>query len=139
MNTAALTCFQLTVTDHIAHLVLSRPEAMNTMGPTFWRELDQVLTRLNQSGEARVLVVSSTGRHFSAGMSLEVFGDAILLDDRKSGRVSFTLADIHSAKLVLTDRLLAATRPLDTSGVEEDEFEDEAGPDDAGALQEQED
>ena len=81
MNTAALTCFQLSVTDHIAHLVLSRPEAMNTMGPTFWRELDQVLTRLNQSGEARVLVVSSTGKHFSAGMALDVFGGAISMDD----------------------------------------------------------
>ena len=81
MNTAALTCFQLTVTDHIAHLVLSRPEAMTTMGPTFWRELDQVLTRLNQSGEARVLVVSSTGKHFSAGMALDVFGGAISMDD----------------------------------------------------------
>lgn len=81
MNTAALTCFQLSVTDHIAHLVLSRPDAMNTMGPTFWRELDQVLTRLNQSGEARVLVVSSTGKHFSAGMALDVFGGAISMDD----------------------------------------------------------
>lgn len=33
-------CFSLTVTDHIAHLVLNRPEAMNTMHPQFWRELD---------------------------------------------------------------------------------------------------
>ena len=64
-------------------------------------------------------------------------GETILLDDRKSGRVTFPFADVQTAKLVLTDRLLAATRPLDTSGA--DEFEDEAGPADAGALQEQED
>ena len=51
-------------------------------------------------------------------------GDAITLDDRKSGRVTFPLSDIHSAKLVLTDRLIAATRPLDTSGVD-DILEDE--------------
>ena len=44
MNTAALTCFRLSVADHIAHLVLNRPEAMNTMGPVFWRELDVVLS-----------------------------------------------------------------------------------------------
>lgn len=81
MNTPALTCFQLSVTDHIAHLVLSRPEAMNTMGPVFWRELDAVLARLHQSAEARVLVVSSTGKHFSAGMALDVFGGAISMDD----------------------------------------------------------
>ncbi|HRN76726.1 enoyl-CoA hydratase-related protein [Ottowia sp.] len=81
MNTAALTCFILTVTDHVAHLVLNRPEAMNTMGPVFWRELDEVLTQLHKGGEARVLVLSSTGKHFSAGMALEVFGGAIQMDD----------------------------------------------------------
>lgn len=43
----------------------------------------------------------------------------ITLDERKSGRVTFPLADVQYAKLVLTDRLIASTRPLDTSGVEE--------------------
>jgi len=46
-------------------------------------------------------------------------GETVTLADRKSGEVSFPLADIHSAKLVLTDRLIAATRPLDTSGADE--------------------
>jgi len=49
-------------------------------------------------------------------------GDIVSLDDRKSGRVSFPLAHIHSAKLVLTDRLIAATRPLDASGADEEVF-----------------
>jgi ribosome maturation factor RimP len=43
----------------------------------------------------------------------------VTLEDRKSGRVSFPLSDILSAKLVLTDRLIAATRPLDTAGADE--------------------
>ncbi|SFB79658.1 enoyl-CoA hydratase [Polaromonas sp. OV174] len=77
-----LTCFQLSITDHIAHLVLSRPEAMNTMNPTFWRELDAVLTQIHQAGEARVLVISSSGKHFSAGMALETFAGAIAMDDQ---------------------------------------------------------
>lgn len=46
-------------------------------------------------------------------------GEIITVDDRKSGRVSFPFADIHSARLVLTDRLIAATRPLDSSGADE--------------------
>jgi enoyl-CoA hydratase len=82
MNTPALTCFQLSLSDHIAHLALNRPQAMNTMGPVFWRELDEVLTRLHNSGDARVLVISSTGKHFSAGMALDVFGGAIQMDDQ---------------------------------------------------------
>ncbi|UOB03798.1 enoyl-CoA hydratase-related protein [Diaphorobacter sp.] len=80
MNT--LTCFTLTVTDHVAHLVLNRPEAMNTMHPQFWRELDAVLADLHRGSDARALVISSTGKHFSAGMALETFGGAITLDDR---------------------------------------------------------
>jgi enoyl-CoA hydratase len=61
--------------------VLNRPEAFNTMNPAFWRELDAVLTQLHRSSDARVLVISSTGKHFSAGMALDVFGGAITMDD----------------------------------------------------------
>jgi enoyl-CoA hydratase len=75
-------CFTLAQQDHIAHLVLSRPEEMNTMHPLFWRELDDVLTSIHREGQARVLVISSTGKHFSAGMSLETFSSANLMDDK---------------------------------------------------------
>lgn len=67
------------------------------------------------------------------GELVGIEGDLVTLDDKKSGKVSFPMADIHSAKLVLTDRLLAAAKPLDASDA--DEFEDEA----AGGLEEQED
>ena len=82
MTASDLHCFTLDIHDHIAHLVLSRPEAMNTMGPVFWRELDGVLDALQRGNEARALVISSTGRHFSAGMALEVFGSSIQMDDQ---------------------------------------------------------
>jgi enoyl-CoA hydratase len=75
-------CFSLTLQDHIAHLVLNRPDAMNTMHPLFWRELDGVLTQLHREGNARALVISSTGKHFSAGMALETFSGSEVLDDR---------------------------------------------------------
>lgn len=75
-------CFTLTQTDHIAHLVLNQPEALNTMHPTFWRELDEVLEQLNREGQARALVISSTGKHFSAGMALDTFAGAISMDDQ---------------------------------------------------------
>jgi enoyl-CoA hydratase len=76
------TCFTLTETDHVAHLVLNQPEAMNTMHPRFWRELDTVLTDIHKAGTARALVISSTGKHFSAGMALETFSGAISMDDQ---------------------------------------------------------
>ena len=91
--------FTLTEQNHIAHLVLSRPEAMNTMHPTFWRELDDVLTRIHREGAARVLVISSTGKHFSAGMALETFAGAIQMDDQSpEGRAAIfdLLTDMQS-------------------------------------------
>jgi enoyl-CoA hydratase len=81
-TTIALTCFTLTESEHIAHLVLNKPEAMNTMHPTFWRELDAALTHIHAAGTARALVISSTGKHFSAGMALETFAGAIQMDDQ---------------------------------------------------------
>jgi len=94
-----MTCFSLTVSQHVAHLVLDRPEALNTMNPTFWRELDQVLTQLHQGSDARALVISSTGKHFSAGMALEVFGSAIQMEDQSpEGRAAIfdLLTDLQS-------------------------------------------
>ena len=82
MTLPALSRFEFSVHDHIAHLVLCRPQAMNTMDPAFWRELDAVLAQLHRDADARVLVISSTGKHFSAGMALEVFGTSIQMDDQ---------------------------------------------------------
>ncbi len=66
-------CFTLDIQDKVAHLVLSRPANMNTMQPVFWRELGQIVTFLQRGGGARALVISSTGKHFTAGMALDVF------------------------------------------------------------------
>ncbi|MBA4256173.1 MAG: enoyl-CoA hydratase [Polaromonas sp.] len=94
-----LTCFTVTQTNHVAHLVLNKPEAMNTMHPTFWRELDEVLTQIHREGTARALVISSTGKHFSAGMALDVFAGAVALDDHTAtGRAAVfdLLADMQA-------------------------------------------
>ena len=74
-------CFSLTRQDAVAHLVLNQPALLNTMHPGFWRELDETLTALHRDGQARALVISSTGKHFSAGMALDTFGGAIAMDD----------------------------------------------------------
>ncbi len=75
-------CFSLTHTNHVAHLTLCRPESLNTMHPLFWRELDEALTQIHREGTARALLISSTGKHFSAGMALETFSSAIAMDDQ---------------------------------------------------------
>ncbi len=73
-------CFDVTLEDHVAHVRMNRPDAYNTMVPEFWTELPELLDELDRGGEARVIVISSTGKHFSAGMDLAVFtGDSTLL------------------------------------------------------------
>ncbi|OWY59290.1 enoyl-CoA hydratase, partial [cyanobacterium TDX16] len=70
---ATYECFDVDVTDSIAHVVLKRGDELNTMTPAFWRELPEIVTGISDDGSARVIVISSTGRHFSAGMDLSVF------------------------------------------------------------------
>lgn len=69
----AYTCFDVDVTGGVAHLILKRADELNTMTPEFWRELPEIVSGLSASGEARAVVLSSTGRHFTAGMDLSVF------------------------------------------------------------------
>lgn len=65
--------FDVDITDRVAHLRLSRGAAMNTMNKAFWNELPEIVGEIDREALARVIVISSTGRHFSAGMDLSVF------------------------------------------------------------------
>src|SRR4028119_1869521 len=71
-------CFDVEIADSVAHVRLNRPDALNTMTADFWRELPEIVTGISAEASARVVVISSTGRHFSAGMDLSVFtGDGL--------------------------------------------------------------
>lgn len=69
------TCFKLTIENHIAHIVLNRPKAFNAMPRAFWNELPVLVNEINDNAKARVIVISSTGKHFTAGMDISVFTD----------------------------------------------------------------
>jgi len=83
--------FQLSAQDGIAHLQLNRPERMNTMDPAFFPALRDAVRGLGDDGRTRALVISSTGKHFCAGMALDVFGtgDAQLQTDTSRARLAF--------------------------------------------------
>ena len=66
-------CFNVEIRDKIAHIQLKRPDAFNTMTKAFWSELPEIVNQINDDASARVIVISSTGKHFSAGMDLSVF------------------------------------------------------------------
>jgi enoyl-CoA hydratase len=66
-------CFDVSTDGHVAHLRLRRADELNTMVPSFWSELPTIVRELDAAGDARAIVISSTGKHFSAGMDLSVF------------------------------------------------------------------
>lgn len=64
---------ELTCDAQVAHVRLARPDSMNAMDAAFFAEIEHVATRLHREASARVMVISSTGKHFTAGMALEAF------------------------------------------------------------------
>lgn len=66
-------CFDVDIKDNIAHLQLKRGDELNTMVPEFWKELPEIVRDIDRNAKARVIVISSTGKHFSGGMDLSVF------------------------------------------------------------------
>lgn len=78
-------CFDVTVADHVAHVVLNRPDELNTMVPEFWNDLPRIVSDLSDEGTTRAVVISSTGKHFSAGMDLSVFTGSGLMSDAEAG------------------------------------------------------
>jgi enoyl-CoA hydratase len=78
-------CFEVEVVDHVAHVRMSRPDELNSMVREFWNELPQIVRQLDAGGDVRAMVLSSTGRHFCAGMDLGVFGSGDGLVDGGDG------------------------------------------------------
>lgn len=81
-----LTCMQVTIEQHIAHIQLCRPEKLNSMNAAFWQELPDVIRRLDSSAAARVIVISAQGKHFSSGMDLSVFAELGKLNGGEQAR-----------------------------------------------------
>ena len=91
--------------------------------------IDRPLTRLSdfadwKGHEAKVTLSEAVATEQGDRKNLHGVLDGvdlgtIALTDRKAGPVRFTLDRVESAKLLLTDRLIAATRPLDTAGADE--------------------
>ena len=77
--------FDVKTKDHICCLVLNRPNELNTMTRDFWVELGDALEEINRDSDVRVVILSSTGKHFCAGMDLGAFSNGVddIPDDKK--------------------------------------------------------
>ncbi|MFL2742199.1 MAG: enoyl-CoA hydratase [Gammaproteobacteria bacterium TMED222] len=66
--------FKYTSEDGVGHLVLNKGEDLNKMTMNFWYELPKILNEVDRDASLRVLILTSTGKHFCAGMDLKNFG-----------------------------------------------------------------
>lgn len=142
---------QLTITDctDLSHRLSDLFDALEAEGKDPMDEpyrlevsspgIDRPLTRLRDFAdwvghEARVVLsegvvpppetgLGEGARKNLSGELLRVEGEHVTIADRKAGPMTFAFADMAEAKLILTDALIAATRPLDTSGADEEIFE----------------
>jgi ribosome maturation factor RimP len=101
--------------------------------------IDRPLTRLQDftdwaGHDARIVLAQPVeGRKQITGPIKGVDGDRITIEVRKQGDMTIGFADVGDAKLVFTDRLLAATRPLSMEGADEEEvLEDDSDEDVSG-------
>lgn len=69
-------CFDVSTDAGVAHVRMNHPERHNSMVAAFWSELPRLVRALDEAGGTRVMVLSSVGKHFTAGMDLGVFASA---------------------------------------------------------------
>ena len=76
--------------------------------------------------EAKVALTDKVDGHRNLRGELIGFeGGLVTIDDKNAGRIAVPFDKVHSAQLVFTDKLMAATQPLDMTGVEDVEETDE--------------
>jgi enoyl-CoA hydratase len=96
----------LSLDSRIAHVELNRPDKANAMSAAMWRELETCFRWCSQEPTVRVVVLSGRGKHFCAGIDLQIFAsldDAGLEPGRRSERRRDTI-------LGLQDNLTAIER-----------------------------
>lgn len=69
----AYTCFDVSIADNVAHIILNRPEKRNAMIAAFWTELPEIIQDIDENSKARAIVLSSTGPVFCAGIDIGMF------------------------------------------------------------------
>ena len=91
--------------------------------------IDRPLTRLGDFAdwaghEARVTLTEKIdGRKQLNGILAGIDGETVIIDVNKAGEMRAAFSDIASAKLVITDRLIAATAPLSSVGADDIQVE----------------
>ncbi|MCF6221091.1 MAG: crotonase/enoyl-CoA hydratase family protein [Robiginitomaculum sp.] len=70
--------FDLSIENQIAHIVLNRPDKRNALAADFWAELPKAVGDIDANAKARVIVISSTGPIFCAGIDISMLAGGVI-------------------------------------------------------------
>jgi enoyl-CoA hydratase len=66
------TTINTTLTDHIAHVALNRPDKANAMNQPMWQEIRAAMKWADETPAVRVVVIAGSGANFCSGIDLKM-------------------------------------------------------------------
>lgn len=101
-------CFDVTIADGVAHILMNRPDKRNAMIAEFWTELPEIVRDIDENARARCIVLSSTGPVFCAGIDVGMFqtdiaGPGDKNDPQYGANFLMTVKRLQAALSVLED------------------------------------
>ncbi|MBF8780543.1 crotonase/enoyl-CoA hydratase family protein [Pseudomonas fulva] len=69
---AQYSAFQVELNGQVAHVRIDRAEKANAMNAAFWEEIVEIFRWIDDTDAVRVVVLSGAGKHFSAGIDLQL-------------------------------------------------------------------
>ncbi|XP_061172954.1 delta(3,5)-Delta(2,4)-dienoyl-CoA isomerase, mitochondrial-like [Saccostrea echinata] len=97
MSTMDYTFETLKVTrpkDFVVQVEMNRPKKLNAMNRAFWRECRECFQRLSTDEDCRVVLVSGSGKAFTAGLDLTDMAEDFMSSDLEVGRKAFKLRNL---------------------------------------------
>lgn len=67
----------LALSGNVLEVTLSRPDRANAIGPEMWREIQASFEWADRCAEVRAIVLAGEGKHFCAGIDLEMLAGGI--------------------------------------------------------------
>lgn len=94
--------FKIDIENKIAQVALNRPEKSNALHMEAWAEMQHIFDTLSTTDEVRVIVLHGEGKHFCAGIDLELLMSIaqfkeITCDGRRSEKVRRFIKTLQSA------------------------------------------
>ena len=78
--------FEVSIDQFIAKVVFNRPERANALNQRAWDEMKVIFEALDENEEVRVIILSGHGKHFCAGIDLELLMSVAQFAQKCEGR-----------------------------------------------------